>query len=653
MRKILLLSVLLFLFIISAQNIDPDQWTYIQVDSTRAKWGDFAEPEWLRYFGLDFADVNFDGEIDIISGRYVYLNPGGNMESSWERIDFGLNADGMVAINIDNDNCADVIAQALPDVYWLEAEDKTGKSWEAKKIATLPKTGHVNGQGYGAADIFKGGKPEIILAAEGGFYSIMIPKNRARPNWEATHIVESKSSEGFACKDIDGDGDLDLVAGDSSGKDGENANVLSWYENPGQAAENWEAHFIGNTVNAIDRVEVADLNNDGLMDVAVAEEQYPPEGPTAYLFWYEQKQKGWKRHTVVQQWSLHNLEIADIDNDGDQDLVTAEHQGENPKTQIWENDGKGNFTERLIDRGRESHLGTQVCDLDRDGDLDIVSIAWNNYQPLHLWRNDNKYFISHHPNFKAKPHYRIKTKNATYFVEKSSGGLSSLFDRDGNDWIDFSQTYDGQFPFSAAADYRGIPNMIYHQKLDNGTGHPGFSTIKKSEIIRKNEIQFESRHGFIFNWKFTDEYAKLTIDKTIPEQKYWILYEGVIGGKYQPYSCYWGTDKGMRSDTPDFLAGETAKGNWQWAYFGNENQDRVMFIKQQKPDDLPDIMGYMSAYGNRIDSYDGMLVFGLGRNLKSEPLLTGPNVFYFGFYEKAILDKKDYRGLRRYIKNIE
>jgi len=287
MRKILLLSVLLFLFIISAKNIDPDQWTYIQVDSTRAKWGDFAEPEWLRYFGLDFADVNFDGEIDIISGRYVYLNHGGNMESSWERIDFGLNADGMVAINIDNDNCADVIAQALPDVYWLEAEDKTGKSWEAKKIATLPKTGHVNGQGYGAADIFKGGKPEIILAAEGGFYSIMIHKDMTRPNWEVTHIVESKSSEGFGCKDIDGDGDLDLVAGDAGGEDGEHANVLSWYENPGQVKENWKAHFIGNTVNAIDRVEAADLNGDGKMDVAVAEEQFPPEGPTAYLFWYE------------------------------------------------------------------------------------------------------------------------------------------------------------------------------------------------------------------------------------------------------------------------------------------------------------------------------------------------------------------------------
>jgi len=32
-----------------------------------------------------------------------------------------------------------------------------------------------------------------------------------------------------------------------------------------------------------------------------------------------------------------------MDNDGDQDVITAEHQGDNPKTHIWENDGQGNF----------------------------------------------------------------------------------------------------------------------------------------------------------------------------------------------------------------------------------------------------------------------------------------------------------------------
>jgi hypothetical protein len=26
--------------------------------------------------------------------------------------------------------------------------------------------------------------------------------------------------------------------------------------------------------------------------------------------------------------------------------------------------------------------------MDNDGDLDIISAAWDNYQYLHLWRND-------------------------------------------------------------------------------------------------------------------------------------------------------------------------------------------------------------------------------------------------------------------------
>ena len=55
---------------------------------------------------------------------------------------------------------------------------------------------------------------------------------------------------------------------------------------------------------------------------------------------------------------------------------------------VYENDGAGNFTAHTIDQGIESHLGTQLADMDNDGDLDIVSIAWREPQYLHLWRND-------------------------------------------------------------------------------------------------------------------------------------------------------------------------------------------------------------------------------------------------------------------------
>lgn len=59
------------------------QWHYIQIDSSKQMWGDWDAPDWLRYFGLDFGDVNRDGNMDIVSGRYVYHNPGGAMEGKW------------------------------------------------------------------------------------------------------------------------------------------------------------------------------------------------------------------------------------------------------------------------------------------------------------------------------------------------------------------------------------------------------------------------------------------------------------------------------------------------------------------------------------------------------------------------------------------
>ena len=47
------------------------------MDDARGKWGDFAPPDWLKYYGLSAVDVNGDGYLDVIAGRYFYVNPGG------------------------------------------------------------------------------------------------------------------------------------------------------------------------------------------------------------------------------------------------------------------------------------------------------------------------------------------------------------------------------------------------------------------------------------------------------------------------------------------------------------------------------------------------------------------------------------------------
>lgn len=390
LRKSVVAAIIFCLAIVSfagQTKLSLDKWTYIQVDNNRGKWGDWDEPAWLRYFGLAMHDVDGDGYKDIIAGRYFYRNPGGDMTGQWSRIMFEANVDAMLVLDVDGDKFTDLIAEALPDVIWLEAKDLQGNSWKATIIGTMPKTGHVNGQGYMLAQILPGGKPEVVLAAADGVYCFEVQKNPEKGNWPRTRIATETMDEGIGIGDVDSDGDIDIVTGRERGDD---FSVI-WFANPGDGGSDWAGNLVGPSVHPPDRIVLADLNGDGKLDVAVSEERYPGKEPDANLYWYEQLAGGkFERHTLITEYSLNNLDVADMDKDGDFDIVTCEHKGPMGKfkLQIFENDGKGNFTEHIADRGKESHLGALLADMDNDGDLDIVSAAWDNYKFLHLWRND-------------------------------------------------------------------------------------------------------------------------------------------------------------------------------------------------------------------------------------------------------------------------
>lgn len=375
------------------QKIQLDRWQYIEVDSTRQKWGDFNEPEWLRYFGLDARDINKDGYLDLVSGRYFYLNPGGNMEGEWKRTDLGMNVDAYLFADVDGDEFADVIALALPNVYWCEADNSKGTSWTIRKIGEMPKTGHVNSQGYRKAQLLEGTKSQILFAVEGGIHACTIPENPLlAENWKFFKIIPTESDEGIGIGDIDGDGDIDIACGDIEPGQKEMPTLVNWHENPGSVSEVWKKHSVGKTVQAADRFEVADINGDGKADIIVSEEMYPGLEPEASIFVYTNpgnpKNKNWDRKSLITTWSVNNLDVADLDNDGDIDVVSCEHKGSEYRRLIFENDGKGNFKMLSPDKGRESHLGARLFDLDGDGDLDMVSIGWDHHQYLHVWRND-------------------------------------------------------------------------------------------------------------------------------------------------------------------------------------------------------------------------------------------------------------------------
>jgi FG-GAP-like repeat len=635
----------------SDNKLTADKFTYFPIDTSRAKWGDFAPPEWLRYFGCDAKDVTGDGFAEIVSGRYVYQNPGGTMEKKWRRSDLGENLDGMLWADVDGDENADIIAEALPGIYWMEATDKTLTRWKKTLIASIKETDHVNGQGYKLKQVIPGGKPEIILNGGDGLYMLEIPDSHPDDgNWPKTLISSAETNdEGITTGDVDNDGDIDII---SSRNNGIGPKTFIWYANPGNGKErapNWKESLVGSVNFWADRVEAADLNGDGLLDIVASEERWPGFEPDASLFWFEQKRDFgcilWVRHTLKTSYSMNNLDIADIDKDGDIDIVTNEHKGTQFPTYLFMNNGKGSFSETIIDKGHEHHLGTRLFDLDGDGDLDIYGPSWDYWKPFHLLRNDAKQVYTEDKTQAGKvrivstnndgtPVFKIETPVASYFLQKEAGGLSSMIDNQGKDWIAWRDMGTDQYPASAAGDFRGIPNM----NNADGITHPGFMECN-STMLDDNAILVESKNGeWAYRWTFYDSYFKISVLKSPADKKFWCLYEGPIAGSFNPREQSWGTNKdGLRKDKPDFNTGEGITENIDFAFFGaNKGKNLLYMTTSQDGDGLPDSFGWMGDTLKAIPR-NGMVVFGFGRGKNSSAHFDRPTSFYFGFLQQNIL----------------
>lgn len=356
------------------------RWTYIQISAAHA-----------QTFGLAFPDVDGDGKKDIASGRYWYRNPAGDMTGAWVQTALPEGMHAALTVDVDGDALVDLIAQKDEGdiaLYWLEATSSNGGAWNSVKIGSVPQASHVLGaQGYRVGQVEAGGKPEVLFSSGAGLYYFRIPATPAAGNWPRVFVNGNPSDEGFALGDIDRDGDLDIAATTGDSK------RVEWYRNPGNGSENWAAFHIGSFDEALypDRTEVADVNKDGRLDILVTEEN--GGDADAQTFWWaapaDATSANWPRQLIASQATTNSMDVADMDADGDVDVILAEHRG-TKKLSIWYNNGSGGLVEMPVSSGKESHLGARTVDLDGDGDLDIVSIAWDEFQFVHLWRNDGQ-----------------------------------------------------------------------------------------------------------------------------------------------------------------------------------------------------------------------------------------------------------------------
>ncbi len=238
--------------------------------------------------------------------------------------------------------------------------------------------------------------------------------------------------------------------------------------------------------------------------------------------------------------------------------------------------------------------------------------------------------------FKKRAHFKVKTANYEWYIDKFSGGISRIADSENKDWINWKRLPEEKYPESAAGDYRGLPNLVFGGD-GNGIGHPGFNKALSFKVNNRN-IKVKSLDGkWEWMYIFHSKYVELQILKNPSEERnYWFLYEGVPGGEFEPEKQYWGTNEGVNPAKPDYFKGEEEYGFWNFVFFGHENTDRVLFIVQKNKDNRKDTFGFLGNSSDGIESKDGMVVFGFGRDKNAVPLLNQKNIFYMGFYEKKV-----------------
>ncbi len=336
-------------------------------------------------------DFNNDGRLDIIAGSYWYEAPDfkpHKFRSLEDKVDAGGNRH---VVGEDGKGYFDDFMNLPLDVDGDGRLDVVTCSWFSKRIDWYRNTGPgggfwpmsvvVENGNFEAGDLWDidgdGRESEILPHSQATIWYEIAKGADGTQSLVGRVVSKEKRLWGGGVGDVNGDGRPDILRPNA------------WYEAPADPrGGRWTEHPLAlggpNEGEAADtpQIWVYDVDGDGLNDIVTG-------AAHAYgLFWYRrEKGASFGRRVIDKSWSqVHSMTLADLDGDGDQDIVCGKrfyaHNGGDPGG----NDPLGLYWYEL-DRGRgvrwRKHvisygegvgagLNIPVVDLDGDGDLDIV-----------------------------------------------------------------------------------------------------------------------------------------------------------------------------------------------------------------------------------------------------------------------------------------
>ncbi len=153
-------------------------------------------------------------------------------------------------------------------------------------------------------------------------------------------------------------------------------------------AQGWPGFTITYDFDGSNDVVSADIDNDGDLDIVGAALS---EG---FSWWENEGNEIFSEHIIYEVDDNANCVItSDLDEDGDVDVVGTVSLAND--IIWWENDGSGIFTQHTLDEDYNLPQSVYAADLDGDGDIDLLSAGATNIG-ISWWENDGEENFTQH-----------------------------------------------------------------------------------------------------------------------------------------------------------------------------------------------------------------------------------------------------------------
>ena len=235
------------------------------------------------------------------------------------------------------------------------------------------------------SDLTGNGRPDVLVGAVGGSYPVTIPvlgktvylrklpfvrdviERREwnvfwyeNPGWERHEVARAPElSVGGALGDLTGNGRVDLVAGQNLGQQD-----LYWFEQPSDPRGRWTRRVITDDFEKYHDVAVADVDDDGDVEVLALSQE------SETVFYYDvpadPKREPWpeaNRHVVAGNLDVEGVQVGDFDDDGKSEILAGPNLFHRTDDGTWEREvvAEGWPWTRVV-----------AADVDDDGDDEVV-----------------------------------------------------------------------------------------------------------------------------------------------------------------------------------------------------------------------------------------------------------------------------------------